>query len=109
MSFSGRWAVRLFFFCGCKSASLRAFAVAVALGLAAPAFGQSAAQSPPPESAAEALDTEELQGLVDTLKDDQARAKFVEQLETLLKARQAVEGTGAGEAEAATWLSSTAS
>lgn len=94
-------------------ALLRALALVFAVLAAGPVLaqtsgqtaGQTAAPAKPDESPAAALDTKELKGLVDTLKDDKARAKFVEQLEALLKARQSVEAKQPGE-EAVTWLSS---
>jgi small conductance mechanosensitive channel len=86
-----------------------AFAVLSAGPALAQTAGQPAQQPADPaaksgQSSAAALDTKELKGLIDTLKDDQARAKFVEQLEALLKARQSVKTESPG-AEAVTWLS----
>jgi len=85
-------------------ALLRAFAVVLVLSAAGPAVAQSAAPAESQPQSAQKLETKELKDLVDTLKDDQARDKFVEQLEALLKAREAVEG--GKEEDAATWLSS---
>lgn len=51
-------------------------------------------------------DDKELRGLVDTLKDDQARTRFIQQLDALIEARRQVEGSGAGRAVDETWLSS---
>jgi len=94
-------------------ALLRALALVFAVFAAGPALaqtsgqtaGQTAAAAKPDQSPAAALDTKELKGLIDTLKNDKARATFVEQLEALLKARQSVEAKQPGE-EAVTWLSS---
>ncbi len=84
------------------AACLWGLAVAVTLGAPGVALAQQAAAPAPDKAAAQKLDTKELEGLISTLKDDQARTKFVQQLEALLEARREVQG-GAAEG---TWLSS---
>jgi moderate conductance mechanosensitive channel len=84
---------------------LGAVALIVALFGIFPACAQTAASADSAASRTDKLDTKELRDLVGTLKDDKARTRFVDQLETLLKAREAVEGGKAGETDAATWLS----
>lgn len=94
-------------------ALFRVLALVLAVLVAGPALaqttGQTAASAEPSaqsgDSSAAALDTKELKDLIGTLKDDKARAKFVEQLEALLKARESTKAETPGE-EAVTWLSS---
>lgn len=85
------------------AAFLRLTAFVLAVLAAGPALAQTTAQSEP--KPAQSLETRDLKDLVDTLKDEKARATLVEQLETLLKAREAVAEKRPAE-EAATWLSS---
>ncbi len=97
---SGRSAVR-----ACLAAGLCALVFVLAVAASGAAQAQQAAGPTPDKAAAQKLDTKELQGLVATLKDDQARTKFVQQLEALLQARQELQGAAGGAPEA-TWLSS---
>ncbi len=74
--------------------ALRTFvrAAALAAALALPAFGPALAQTPGSEPAeaqpAPTVTTEELEGLVRTLRDDAARQAFLANLEALLEARR---------------------
>jgi moderate conductance mechanosensitive channel len=93
-SFAGAWLVAVLM--------VLAF-VAVAIPGAAQAQ-QAAPSSVPDKTAAQKLDSKELQGLIATLKDDEARGKFVQQLEALLSARRAVQGPAEATADRS-WLS----
>jgi small conductance mechanosensitive channel len=79
---------------------------AMALAAFVVASGAAYAQAAPDQAAAAKLDSKELQGLVETLKDDQARTKFVQELEALLVARREIEGRDAGADADVAWLSS---
>ena len=86
------------------AALLRPWFFVLAVLATGPALAQTTAPVPTEPAPAQTLETKDLKSLVDTLKDEKARDKLVEQLETLLKAREAVEAKQPVE-EAETWLS----
>jgi len=83
------------------AAALCALTFATLVATAPSADAQLAVSPPPDQTATQKLDTKELQSLVETLKDDQARTKFVQQLEALIEARREVQGAAAD----GNWLS----
>jgi small conductance mechanosensitive channel len=81
---------------------LAVLAFAATDGYAQPAASPGHEQPP-----SRAVDDQELKGLIETLKDDRARAKLVEQLDALLAARQNAQNGGAeSDGEDGSWLSS---
>jgi small conductance mechanosensitive channel len=83
-----------------------ALAFAALVAASATAHAQAAPVATGDRAEAAKLDSKQLQGLVETLKDDQARAKFVQELEALLRARREIEGGDAKTDADGTWLSS---
>ena len=82
-----------------------ALVFAALVAVSGTAHAQAAPTAKGDQAAAAKLDSKELQGLVETLKDDQARARFVQELEALLKARREIDGSTKTDADG-TWLSS---